>query len=83
MNFGYALGYTAEAELSEQFSSNNSAIDISQLSWNSTKGFAMCNPDFDIFAVSFLCVYGQVLGGYMMFERVNHGSNAIEDGFTP
>ena len=53
VNFGYALGFTAEAELSKQFSPD-SAMEISTIDGtSSSKRFAMCQEDFDIFAVSF------------------------------
>ena len=57
VNFGYALGFTAEAELSKQFSPD-SAMEISTINGtSSSKRFAMCQEDFDIFAVSFFFLF--------------------------
>uniref|UniRef100_A0A7M5V377 Major facilitator superfamily (MFS) profile domain-containing protein n=1 Tax=Clytia hemisphaerica TaxID=252671 RepID=A0A7M5V377_9CNID len=78
VNFGYALGFTAEAELSEQFNSNNSAIDLSMLNGNSSKGFSMCDPDFDIFAsvVALGALVGGLLAG-ILIDKIGRKTTII------
>jgi len=74
VNFGYALGFTAEAELSEQFSSNNSAM----LNRNSSKGFSMCDPEFDIFAsvVALGALVGGLLAG-ILIDKIGRKTTII------
>ncbi|XP_066913518.1 solute carrier family 2, facilitated glucose transporter member 8-like [Clytia hemisphaerica] len=70
VNFGYALGFTAEAELLLQFNPNFNV--------NSTKRFAGCTEDFDFFAsvVALGALAGGLMGG-ILIDRIGRKATII------